>query len=495
MSVPLRRRLSLSHLAVVMLGMILAAAFAGLAVEELYLNTQRENLLAQAQLTAAGMPIRELPTAPFFTAEPYSQTSNVEPGIHTRLLGESGAVLFSLPLPEDDTPLQEPYREDPGVVPAEELLQRSEIQAALDGQADTAIRRPFSAPSRRVLYAAAPVRNQEGEVSGLVYLAMPLPAGGLPAGLLLQLVGAVILAAGFSGAAGIWLARGLSRPLEALERAAAAVAAGNLDQRIKKNTSIRELAGLGKTFNRMADHLQRSREIQNAFIADVTHELRTPLTVIKGTVETIEDGLWDDLESRDRLLGAMHRETDRLIRLVQDLLVLTRADAEALQLSIQSVDLKDLAEDRCARFSPLAAAQQVELRLEEDPAAGGDFCVQGDPDRLAQVLDNLLDNAIRYAPENSIIRLTLGEMNGEITCAISDQGPGIPAEHLPYIFERFYRVDPARDRREGGAGLGLAIARSLVEAQQGSIRAESTLGKGTEITLGLPPAENCHQSA
>jgi signal transduction histidine kinase len=241
----------------------------------------------------------------------------------------------------------------------------------------------------------------------------------------------------------------------------------------------------------MTTNLRQSDQAKTAFIADVTHELRTPLTVIKGTVETLEDGALDDLDGRGPLLISMHRETDRLIRLVNDLLVLTRVDLGALKLDLKLVDLEALAQARCLYLAPLAANRQVQLDVGiEAPAPPAGCFTRGDADRLAQIFDNLLDNAIRHAPQGSIVTVTLRSTGDEIQCAIRDDGPGIPAQHLPLIFERFYRVEASRDRHAGGSGLGLAIVKSLVLAHGGRIRADSVEGQGTKITFWLPVGEN-----
>jgi signal transduction histidine kinase len=185
-----------------------------------------------------------------------------------------------------------------------------------------------------------------------------------------------------------------------------------------------------------------------------------------------------------------------LIRLVNDLLVLTRADASVLQLDLQPLDLESLTRARCETLASLASTRGVKLEVNRKGAtSGAGFCVLGDPDRLAQVLDNLLDNAIRHAPENSLVTVELEHQGDNIECAVSDNGTGIPTQHLPFIFERFYRVEASRDRSSGGSGLGLAIARSLVLAQDGDILAESQEGMGTKITFRLPAAENCPPTA
>ena len=490
MRTPIRLRLSLSHFLVLVIGMVLAGTLAWLAVEGVYLATQRENLLAQARLTAAAIGGTAIS---FDSPESYSQTRNVSPGIHTRLLDEGGAVVIGVPLPAGENPVQVPPSEDAGYVPAEELILRPEIQSALSGQPDTAVREVASAENRRVLYAAAPVFGEDGKVISLVYLSTPLPPSGLPEKLIYQLAGAVLAAGILASIAGIFLARGIARPLEDLDRAAAAVSAGDLTQQVPSGGSISELQNLGQTFNQMTDSLRQSDQAKSAFIADVTHELRTPLTVIKGTVETLEDGALDDLSGRGRLLESMGRETNRLIRLVNDLLVLTRADASALKLDLQPLDLDKLVRARIKILEPLASIGKINLEvigIESNSKAG--VWVMGDADRLVQVVDNLLDNAIRHAPRDSVVSITLKHLGEEISCTVSDNGPGIPAQHLPFIFERFYRVEASRDRGSGGSGLGLAIARSLILAQGGNIQAESQEGQGTRISFRLPAGKNCH---
>jgi signal transduction histidine kinase len=473
----IRARLSLNTLLVLTLGMILAAALAWRAVSSLYIETQRDNLLAQARFIAATLQGEPLPENP----QPYSQALNVTPGIHTRLLTENGAVVVGLPL--TDASVQAPLAEQNASLPTSELVQRLEIESALTGTPATALRRVLD--NRRVLYAAAPIFADDGRIAGIVYIATPLPATGLPTDLLLQLLGAIFLAILLASLAGHFLARQIARPLEGLASAANTIAQGDLSARVPSESDIAEFHALSQTFNDMADSLRQSDEAKKAFLADVTHELRTPLTVIKGAIETLEDGALDDREGRGPLLLSMQRETDRLIRLVNELLLLTRADAGSLQLDLQSVDLPALARQRCDLLSPLATRQGVELHV---TSATYPLVVRADPERLAQALDNLLDNAIRYSPANSTIIVSIEEKDDGLQCSVIDQGAGIPADHLPYIFERFYRAEKSRARRDGGAGLGLAIAKALIEAMGGHIFVQSAEGEGTTITLWLPAA-------
>ena len=488
MNTSLRTRLSTSHLLVLMIGMVLAGSLAWIAVERVYLATQRENLLAQARLTAAA-----LGDFPVFVEqeEIYSQTTNITPGIHTRLLDEGGAVILGVPFPEGENPIQVPPGEDPGYLPAGELIQRPEIQSALSGLAETAIRKVDPLDGRRVLYAAAPVFDQEGKVFSLVYLATPLPRQGLPEDLTMQLAAVVLGAILLSGLVGILLARRIAQPLEVLDRSAAAVSGGDFTQQVSQHIGIREVDNLNQTFNKMSANLRFSEQAKNAFIADVTHELRTPLTVIKGTVETLADGAIDDLDGRGRLLNSLGKESNRMIRLVNNLLTLTRADASALKLNLQTMDLVEAARERCLALESLASNKDLHLKvLSSTQTEKTSWRVMADPDRISQVLDNILDNAIRHAPGGSTITIEFIKDPNLVQCSISDQGPGIASEHLPFIFERFYRVETARDRNSGGSGLGLAIARSLIEAQGGTIRADSSVSTGTRIIFQLPAINN-----
>ena len=477
----IRTRLSLSFLLVLLFGMGLAAALAWITVERLYLDTQRENLLAQARLSAEallGEPLANL------TPESYSQATNALPGIHTHFLSEQDAIVLALPIGLDSPSQRVPLVENSRSVSSGNLLKRPEIVSALHGTPASAVRRVVSAGNRRILYAAAPVLAVDGSVAGLVYLATPLPPGGLPASAILQLVCAVVIAAFLALAVAILLSRSIARPIEIIAVAANKVAEGDLDQHVPAAASIHELDSLGQSFNAMTASLHQSEQARNAFIADVTHELRTPLTVIKGTIETLEDGAIDDAEGRGPLLSSMQRETERLIRLVNDLLVLTIADAGALKLDLQPLDLVELANSRCKSLTPLARVRQVRLRVE----AGEPAIILGDADRLAQVLDNLLGNAIRHSQEDSTVMIHIQLAGTEIQCSVRDTGSGIPAAHLPFIFERFYRADASRNRQTGGSGLGLAIVRALVLAHGGSVTAESKEGEGTTITFRLPTA-------
>lgn len=486
----LATRLTLSYLALILVGMAIITPLAWLAVENLYLNTQKANLLAQAQELAAGLSYPRVSTA-----EPaaYSQLTNTLPGIHSRLVDPQEAVIIDLSgetvTASGLNPL-EPSENAVGSVSPEALISRPEIIQARAGRPATAIRKIAEAGGRRVLYAAAPILSKEGQATQVIYLATPLPDtrwSALPGVVRMQFLVVLAVAVLLASAAGLLLARRIARPLDALARAARGVAEGDLSQSVPIDQGITELTTLGQAFNRMTTNLQYANQAKNAFIADVSHELRTPLTVIKGTIETLQDGAIDDLQARGSFLDLMDHETERVIRLVNDLLVLTRADAGALNLQLAPVDMEVLARSRCERLARVAAQRAVTLKVVSNCGTeiGLPCLVLVDADRIAQVLDNLLDNAIRYAPPGGEVLVTLERENGQVACRVSDSGAGIPANHLPFIFERFYRADPARGRSQGGSGLGLAIVRGLVTAHGGRVEASSIEGQGTTISFWL----------
>ena len=498
----LRLRLTLNYLLVTLIAIAIAAPLAWLSVEQVYLDTQKANLLAQAQVVAAAVQTASPSLEDAGSYPPYSQTANVLPGIHTWVIAEKNALVLDLSASQGS---EEPAlalwpdlaQNDTGSISPQILMSRPEIAQALAGQAATALRQVDAGVRRRVLYAAAPVADVSGHVTRIVYMTSPLPDPGwmaLPARARWQLAGAGLLAILLAGGAGWWLAHTIARPLKTLTDVAHAVAEGDLNRQAPESSSLTDLRTLGRAFNAMTASLRQADQAKVAFVADVSHELRTPLTVIKGTVETLQDGAIDDLPARDAFLDSMASETERLIRLVNDLLLLTRADAGALNLQTQPVDLAHLARARTEHLAGIAAQNQVRLQvveagIEAEGAPGSAVPpALADPLRLSQVFDNLLENAIRYSKPGDTVTLTLRLAQAQWLCSVADTGAGIAPEHLPLIFDRFYRADASRSRRSGGSGLGLAITRSLVLAHGGQISVESRQGQGTTFTFSLPRA-------
>jgi two-component system sensor histidine kinase VicK len=234
----------------------------------------------------------------------------------------------------------------------------------------------------------------------------------------------------------------------------------------------------------MTTRLKAARQMQIEMVANVSHELRTPLTSIKGYLETLRDGAVDDPEVRDSFLETAEDETNRLIRLVNDLLLLSRVDSETLNLRKRPTDLAQLVQTTAERLTFQAETRGLMLHVETNADCPP---VEIDPDRLEQVLINLLDNAIKYSrPEGQITVSVTNESKQSVRVQIKDEGVGIADADLARIGQRFYRADKTRSRAEGGSGLGLAIARSLIEAHGGQLWVESQEGEETVVTFSLP---------
>ena len=278
---------------------------------------------------------------------------------------------------------------------------------------------------------------------------------------------------------GVLLARSLIKPLQEITRATQAVAQGDLKQQVPVRSDD-ELGKLATSFNQMSADLAQSRDLRRQMTADIAHDLRTPLSLILGHAEALSDGV---LPPTPETFDVIHDEARRLNRLVEDLRLLSLAEAGELSFAVRPVQPQSLLERTVVAHTPAAQQKQVEMLLDA-PADLPD--VEVDPDRLAQVLDNLVSNALRYTPENGRIQLTAQQTPTGIQLRVQDSGPGMDAADLAHVFDRFYRGDKSRQRHDGGSGLGLAIARSIVESHNGRIWAESTLGDGATFIIELP---------
>ncbi len=228
--------------------------------------------------------------------------------------------------------------------------------------------------------------------------------------------------------------------------------------------------------------LERTRE---EFVANVSHELRTPLSLIKGYVETLLDGARDNPEVAERFLKIIERNAQRLDLLIQDLLTISALESEKIKLNLQPVELRTLAEKVLTDLHAKAENKNVEL-FNDVP----ELTASGDVNRLDQVLANLVDNAIKYGRAEGSVRVGGEKLDdGRLEIFVRDDGPGIPAESLDRVFERFYRVDKARSRDQGGTGLGLSIVKHIVQAHGGEVRVESELGKGATFFFTLPESK------
>ncbi len=373
----------------------------------------------------------------------------------------------------------------------------------------------------------APLRDAAGHTIALVLVQSPtlgIAAGQFPAltvavfgvTTLTLIVATLILTLGLSALFGYLFAHGLTRRLEAVSKAAAAIAAGDLSRRAPV-TSLNEVGRMAGDFNRMAAHLETTMgELQHSrrqaeealrarqeLVAAISHELRTPLAVVRAHLESLsmqpagvtagttvpERG--PTMEPLDvavpaRTLASLQTELDRLAALVDDLFSLSRAETGAVHVHCAPTDVGALIEEVAALMRPLAQSEgklsvAVEVERGMPPALA-------DGDRLRQILGNLVRNAVRHTPEGGIIALSVTSEGPWIVIAVADTGEGIPAADLQRIFERFYRVDQARTRTSGGAGLGLAIVREFVELMGGHVTVESTPGEGSCFKVYLPMA-------
>lgn len=273
---------------------------------------------------------------------------------------------------------------------------------------------------------------------------------------------------------GTVLATHLVSPLRNLIHATERIAQGDLAHRVVVRTRD-ELGKLAQAFNRMAEALQRAEAARRQFLADVAHELRTPLAVIRGNLEALLDGAFP---LTPESLAPVYEETLHLGELIEDLRTLTLADTGHLPLEREKVELGELVEGVVEAVRPVAKEEGVEVVLSREP----NLWAFVDPRRIRQVLGNLLSNALRYSPPGSTITVSARRQGKEIWVSVQDQGPGIPEEDLPHIFERFYKAD--KSRAEGGTGLGLAIAKEIVAAHGGRIWAENS--GGARFTFAIP---------
>ncbi|KPV42129.1 sensor histidine kinase [Alicyclobacillus ferrooxydans] len=279
---------------------------------------------------------------------------------------------------------------------------------------------------------------------------------------------------------GAWFTRWMTKPLQLVMQGLRRIGAGELEAKVMVNSKD-EFGEVAEAFNEMTSKLSRTEQARRHLVADVAHELRMPLTVMQGQLELIQQGLKPaDPES----LLPIQDEVFRLTRLVQDLHQLSLAEVGKLSLVKKQVYPGQLVERIADNFDIEFEDKNITLQIENHFPA--DLTVTVDPDRITQVFVNLLGNALRYTPEGGAVRIDVERDGNQFRTSIADTGPGIGADHLTHIFDRFYRADEDRSRETGGTGLGLAIAKEFVEAHSGRIAVDSTIGKGTVFTVWLP---------
>jgi len=236
----------------------------------------------------------------------------------------------------------------------------------------------------------------------------------------------------------------------------------------------------------MGQQLKLLEEVRRDFVANVSHELKTPITSIKGFVETLQEGAAENREDRDRFLEIIAKQSQRMTAIIEDLLVLARLEGERGGELLLMQDTK--VEDVLNSVRDLCKARAEQKNIEISVSCQNRQKITVDPSLIEQALVNLVDNAIKYSGPNSLIRVIAENVANQVAIRVIDQGPGIPADHLPRLFERFYRVDKARSRKLGGTGLGLAIVKHIASVHKGRVEVESEVGRGSMFTIFLPRA-------
>jgi len=533
----LRGKLILSHLAVILVAFSVATGLLLSLVQSYFISALEQSLAAQAQLLAQalipGAVVASLSQAisPAYNAVQQQQVGNIAVQVESKAtptgldlnpgLRESNLAYLSQVSVKLDTVLETRFRvlDNQGIVLVDsagaelgkDLKQEPMIASALQGQGQS---QQEMIGRENWLFVSVPIWMEAG-VAGVITIGQPLrDIAAVLSDLRLRLLLVLVIALPLSALVGWILARNIAQPVRMLTTATGRLSQGDYGYPLT-TTGRDELAQLSRTFAAMRDQLQAVERMRTQFVSDVSHELRTPLTAIKGLVETLEDGAIDDPSVRDRFMASIEGETDRLIRLVNDLLILSRADSQALVLQRKEVDLNDLLSSIVERLQPQAASLNLALHLMlgEQP-----LLVSIDADRIEQILVNLLDNAMKHSPAGASIWVEgdRAEVEGHepqtpaqdsevfppippgkwVVVSVTDPGEGITPKDLPHVFDRFYRSEPSRSRLRGGSGLGLSIAKALVEAHGGCIWLQSPAqphplrgpGPGTTASFALPIA-------
>jgi two-component system sensor histidine kinase BaeS len=512
MRTSLRTKLILSHLIVIFVAMAVVVFMLLTLSQRYFLNALEESLVAQAHLLSgalipgASSEEIEQTLSPAYNAVQQGQIGNLSVQVENTdpegseslqpELSNSNLAYLNLISVELSSDLETRFLvlDNRGVVLVDSLdidegmtLRSMEsVDNALGGIQGS---NSESFNGEEWLFVTVPVRI-DNQVVGAIHLGQPLrDITAVLSDLRSQLLLILIIALPFSAFIGLLLARNIAQPVRKLTLAAGNLSQGDYDYPLETSGKD-ELGQLSHTFSEMRDRLRAEERTRTQFVSDVSHELRTPLTAIKGLAETLRAGAVDDPQVRDRFLTSVEGETDRLIRLVNDLLILSRADSKALTLKRQMVDLKDLVANTIERLATHAEAKEVDF-VQEFADAPLELSI--DVDRIEQVLLILLDNALKASPEGENVRIT-GQvvpdgMLEEITgispfgryrptktwtlLSITDTGEGVDQGDLPHVFDRFYRADRSRSRDQGGSGLGLSIAKAIIDAHHGSIWLES----------------------
>jgi len=460
MSLRIRTRLTLWYVALLAVILVASAVFVVFALRaDLVAGLDRSLDLRAAQIslgfrgTGEG-EFQDVSDAAFGDLPPSESAS--------QLISSGGLVVESSGDPIADRPML--AREDLRRVLGGETV-RVSLVLGRDGESFRVLGVPAPGqPDHKVLVVATALEGVEGSVHRLL--------------MLLLVAGPAALAA--AGLGGWWLARKGLRPVASLTEQAAAIGIDRLDERVEVPRAADELGQLATTLNAMLERLESGVRDKHRFVADASHELRTPLAVMRAELDVSLDG--DVLPGDEReVLESVREEVDRMSRIVEQLLILARIDEGDLSLLLAPVRLADLVETVDRRLRPLADAKGIAIVSVD----GGDTDVVGDRDRLVLAVETLVENAVKYTAHGGEVRISVRRSGDEALLTVADEGPGVPPEAIPHIFDRFFRVDAARSRSEGGSGLGLAICREIVEAHGGRVWVEGGDGGGSTFFVAL----------
>jgi len=359
---------------------------------------------------------------------------------------------------------------------------RPEISEALTGNRGT-ITRFSDTLQTSMLYLAIP-RYDSDKIIGVIRTAIPLLSiDSLLDELYQQFLFLLVILLGVVTIVIINTYRKVSHPLAEIVEEANHFAEGNFSSTLK-DFDIKEIAELGSALNRMAAQLDRLENLRQDFVANVSHELKTPIATVKSYVETLLDGAQHDPDDLDRFLKIVLKQNDRLAAIVDDLLTLSRLQSApaSQQLALNQQDACGLLQTSSDICQTRADAKSIQIKLNCIPPVD----IMVDESLMTQALVNLLDNAIKYSTDNTIITLSAVVDEDQVHLSVSDQGPGIAEEHIPRLFERFYRVDKSRSRRIGGTGLGLAIVKHIANTHGGQVSVANNGGAGCCFSISLP---------
>ncbi|WP_158068809.1 sensor histidine kinase [Domibacillus epiphyticus] len=452
----LSKKLWLTFLVFVIVTVGSAFGLAYILYEKLYVDSVKEELVSTAKKLAYDYEGGELDQTFIDQVNWFSEKSHFE-AFAVRNPRELAACI----------PYEADYDTLIGPEEREQLLQNKIIE-------ETGYSERFD---RQIISIIVPLL-EDRKLNGIIYLYVPLERiDELASSLVIYWTAGAVVIMSFLLAAGMKWTRHLTKPLKDMQSAAVRLSKGDYSARVSERSND-ELGMLSKTFNEMANAIETEDELRKTFLATVSHELRTPLSYIKGYSEAAMNGM----EGKEKQIAIIHRESKRMERLVNDLLELIRLDSGKMKVDKMPLPFAEIVYRTVETFRPAAKNKMIHFDLNIDE----DVIVNGDEGRLEQVMTNILDNAIRYSNKGGMIQITMIQEKETMKLLICDNGVGIQEEELPRITERFYRVNKARTRNDGGSGLGLSIVKQIIELHDGELRIESMEGEGTTVIILLP---------